>query len=123
MKLRDVLRETEEAKRNLRRYIEATENEDPETAPELAVYLPLTPSISSLFTKERIRLLRYVAGHSGITVGELAQALGRSVDVVSRDLGYLTSFEVITIERSQTDARQKIVRAATGEIRVPLVAL
>ena len=122
MDLREVLRETEVAKKNLRRYIEATEKEDPESAPPFAVYLPLASSISTLFTKERIRLLRCIAEHGGNTVGELAEGLARKLDAVSRDLRYLAAFGVVTIERSEDDARQKVVRLTAGEIRVPLLA-
>ena len=123
MDLDKILEETdfERVRERLARYIEETKAEKPETAPSgLSLYLPLDPDTSTLFTKERLRLLRYVRDHGPIPVGSLAGALKRGADAVSRDVRFLVNFGVLEIRRDANDARKKLVSVATGEIRIPL---
>lgn len=74
-----------------------------------------------LFTPKRLELIRALRdrGPEELTVSELAQAVGRRLDVVSRDLHALERYGVVELEKV---GRTKRVHLATDMILLHLGA-
>jgi predicted transcriptional regulator len=92
--------------------------EDPGRFPDKAVILLWSDEeLSSIFTKERLRLLRKVKGKSYDSFSELAEELDRDVSQVRKDVKLLEDYGLVTLERHGN--KVKIYSDAQG-VYVPL---
>jgi predicted transcriptional regulator len=95
----------------------------PEETPDRLTVLSLPDEEQDqLLTLRRLELIRALRDHRGaeLTVSELAEAVGRRVDVVSRDLHVLERYGIVELERV---GRTKQVRLATDMILIHLRAI
>ncbi|MFH1200676.1 MAG: hypothetical protein V1708_06425 [Candidatus Micrarchaeota archaeon] len=51
--------------------------------------------VQSIFSEQRLRLIRAIRGHPGFGTVKLAQFLGRKQEAISRDVSFLKEFGVI----------------------------
>lgn len=92
--------------------------EDPDSFPDRAVvFLWSDEELGSLFTRERLKLLRKVKERAYNSITELAYELERDVSVVSKDLRLLEEYGLIRMEKHGT--RVKIYSDKEG-IYIPL---
>jgi predicted transcriptional regulator len=92
--------------------------EYPDRFPDKAVvFLWLDAELSSIFTKERMRLLRKVKTKAYNSVSQLAADLKRDVSMVSKDVKVLEKYGLIRLERQGN--RVKIFSDTKG-IYIPL---
>lgn len=92
--------------------------EHPDRYPDEAILFLLDPAeIASAVTKERLRLLRELAGRDYPSIFALARSLGRDVSRVRKDLIALERLDLVTFTKSGTRIRAR--PTATG-IYIPL---
>ena len=90
----------------------------PDRFPDKAVvFLWSDAELSSIFTKERMRLLRKVKTKAYTSISQLAAALKRDVSMVSKDVKVLEEYGLIKLERQGN--RVRIFSNARG-IYIPL---
>lgn len=94
--------------------------EHPERFPDEAVLFLLEPSeVASVMTKERLRLLRELGAKEYPSLVALAEALGRDVSRVRKDLLVLERLDLVGFSKSGN--RLRVRPTATG-IYIPLFA-
>jgi predicted transcriptional regulator len=92
--------------------------EDPDSFPDRAVvFLWSDEELGSLFTRERLKLLRKVKEKAYGSITELARELGRDGSVVRKDLKLLEEYGLVKMEKQGT--RVKIYSDKEG-IYIPL---
>ena len=92
----------------------------PERFPDEAVLFLLEPSeVASVMTKERLRLLRELEAKEYPSLVALAEALGRDVSRVRKDLLVLERLDLVGFSKSGN--RLRVRPTATG-IYIPLFA-
>jgi len=92
----------------------------PERFPDEAVLFLLEPSeVASVMTKERLRLLRELEAKEYPSLVTLAEALGRDVSRVRKDLLILERLDLVGFSKSGN--RLRVRPTATG-IYIPLFA-
>ena len=90
----------------------------PDRFPDKAVvFLWSDAELSSIFTKERMRLLRKVKTKAYTSISQLAADLKRDVSMVSKDVKVLEEYGLIKLERQGN--RVRIFSDAQG-IYIPL---
>lgn len=81
--------------------------EDPDKYPENCVFIG-RDAVRDVFTAERVRLLETLRSRKGAkSVTDLADALGRDVTRVSRDVAALESYGLVELERDGKAKRIK----------------
>jgi predicted transcriptional regulator len=94
--------------------------EHPERFPDEAVLFILEPSeVASVITKERLRILRELEAKEYPSLVALAEALGRDVSRVRKDLLVLERLDLVGFSKSGN--RLRVRPTATG-IYIPLFA-
>lgn len=77
--------------------------DDPDSFPDRAViFLWSDEELSSLFTKERLKLLRKVKEKAYDSITELAYELERDVSMVRKDLKLLEEYSLVKLEKQGT---------------------
>ena len=93
--------------------------QDPERYPDNAVmFLWGDEELSSIFTKERMRLLLTVKEQTYDSFSQLAEALDRDVSKVRKDVKLLEGYGLLTLEKGEGN-RYRICSEAQG-IYIPL---
>jgi predicted transcriptional regulator len=93
---------------------------DPEGMPDRLTVISLADEEQDrLITPRRLELIRTLRDRGELTISELADEVGRWLDVVSRDLHALAKHSIIKLDR---EGRTKRVRLATELILLYVVA-
>jgi predicted transcriptional regulator len=105
-----------EVEKNIKRAFELTRRvaAQPDIFPDRFIAIPLDPELTSVLSRERIRLLNLLREKGSFdSVNQLAKELGREQSRVSRDLAELVHFGLIEIER---EGKSKVIRAQDAPI-------
>lgn len=92
--------------------------DDPDCYPDSAViFLWRDEELSTIFTKERLRLLRAVKEQTYDSFSDLAKALERDVSIVRKDVKMLEGYELLTLEKHGNKVK---IHSETQGIYIPL---
>ena len=90
----------------------------PDVSPDRVIILSMsTEALSGIFTPSRIELVKAIKYEKPRSVGELAKAVKRPVESVSRDLKILSNYGILEFVQS---GKQKIPEIGKDVLMMPL---
>lgn len=84
----------------------------------VVVYTLTDKEISSLITKERLRLIKTISKYNPKSIKELAEILKRKIPAVDRDVNLLIKHEILSTKKSKKGVQPILAKDA---IILPLV--
>ena len=110
-KIKSGIRNYEEKFEAIRHFIDRLDK-DPKKFPEKAIVFTLDDKeLSTLFTKERLRLINIIENKKPKSIRELAELTNREESAISRDLKILEDFDIVEIIKEGKTSKPVVKQA------------